>query len=535
MANTITIQLRAEAAPFAAEVRALEASARRLNSSFDSATRNMEQGLSRVAASARTTRAEIEKIGTAGRGGAGGAGGGLPFGISEGAVVGAAGTAVAAVVAFGKASVESYREAAGAQITLEASARRASVAFQDQQRIVARLRTEYGLTTAEAQSALAASLRAASSYGRPGDAETLLRSAISSSLASGKGAGYATQVLSSVQNQSDEQLNAIGLQNPEGIYKSYAASIGVATAALTEFQKRQAIANAIIRQGAGDLDLASKAANTAAGRYNQLLARLEDYKASVGKAALEAAFYAKDRLTPGGGQQATQDIYGGVQQGVNAAAQAINFVRQALNARQDRIDETNARYDNQRHGFRVGAVTDALRIQEFADAQRSAIPGRIAALQSQRDAVRRDLTSGALGLSELQVARAALDGGETGEQRRKRIYTTADDLARRGGDLASARYTAATLGGYDPRTLTKESQERLKAALDKLIEAEKQQADRQIKLLENIDKNIAKANGATPFDDPKKAPDLDLTIRNQVEGTTARIAEVSVDGEQFTL
>lgn len=218
--------------------------------------------------------------------------GSFALGFVGGGVAGASQLAISKALDFAQESVQAYRDAASAQLSLASAAKRANVSLAEQEALARRISAQYGLTTGEAKSAVGTALTVASKYGNTADAENLLRQAINASLGAGQRAGYAPEVLQAVLSGSDEQLNRLGLPNPQQIYQARARELGVKD--LTSEQQAEAIALALKKLGLQNADIAAAAASGPAARYDRQLARLEDFKASVGGAMLNAFFEGVD-------------------------------------------------------------------------------------------------------------------------------------------------------------------------------------------------------------------------------------------------
>jgi hypothetical protein len=507
-------------------------------------------------------------------------GGGLAAGAA-GYIAGSAGAALAAEGAFAYSSVNAYREAAGAQISLAAAASRANVSLAEQDRIVASLQQKFGFTKQDAQSAFGGALRVAQDYGHPEDAQRLLEGAIRASLASGKGAGYAGELLQAVRSGSDEPLNAVGLANPGQIYGEYAKSIGTTGDRLSHAQQEQSVANKIILEGAQAAGVAADATNTYAARIDRLTNSLADFRvqSGAGISSLILGTYDVARYELGlpdanaerpsdrmARLQAKQSSYTHELADIDRFRAGLGtgaFSRIGTEGRA--TDDQRARFadfDAQARTLAGQAQADHARFDEAQRAARAAaLPGLIADATAKAAAAQSRFEASVVAQGSLESRIASLTPhtratggfrtgfygqqtdesvyettyGDTPAERAERAFRQAGDYARDVGgtpqDIAAfaRQYRLAETASINPSDLTESERQQLRQdAIDEKRErreaeatARKQRDDANAYLKRLTDK-VAPVNGER---DPK--PEATFAVINQVPGTKATLGTPS--------
>jgi hypothetical protein len=504
----------------------------------------LERNATRAAAALRS--AQIEARGGGRIGGAAGAGigggigaGGRDFllGAVGGGVAGATSAALGGASSFVQESVGAYVEGTRATAFLEATAKRAKVSYADLRGEVSLLRREFNLSQADAERALAQATRVAAMAGRPGGGGDLLRATTRAAAAAGVSPDRVPDLIRQLGTGSDEATDLLLGVNPSTLYQQEARRTGRKESSFSDQERTLIRINAVLREGNASMAAYNAYLDSAAGKTDRLSALWADVKAKSGEALANILPYALAAPTAGltlaygagGGGAAPQsgglfDIGRGV---LGAGAAGSNLIAQGFAAFQANQQAQRARVA----GF-GDAATEArwqgiLRERDLANAETRSLPDRIAALRGQQGQLQSSLAQGALGIFALQNRRAALgETPETAEQLRRRIFGTADTL----GGRAGAQYTIEALGSYDPRRLSTEARDRLKAALDTEIKARTDEEREKMRLLAKISAHLEQLVGqqapktAIPGEKPERPVDVRITDASPT--TTASITGV---------
>jgi hypothetical protein len=508
----------------------------------------LERNATRAAAALRS--AQIEARGGGRIGGAAGAGigggigaGGRDFllGAVGGGVAGATSAALGGASSFVQESVGAYVEGTRATAFLEATAKRAKVSYADLRGEVSLLRREFNLSQADAERALAQATRVAAMAGRPGGGGDLLRATTRAAAAAGVSPDRVPDLIRQLGTGSDEATDLLLGVNPSTLYQQEARRTGRKESSFSDQERTLIRINAVLREGNASMAAYNAYLDSAAGKTDRLSALWADVKAKSGEALANILPYALAAPTAGltlaygagGGGAAPQsgglfDIGRGV---LGAGAAGSNLIAQGFAAFQANQQAQRARVA----GF-GDAATEArwqgiLRERDLANAETRSLPDRIAALRGQQGQLQSSLAQGALGIFALQNRRAALgETPETAEQLRRRIFGTADTL----GGRAGAQYTIEALGSYDPRRLSTEARDRLKAALDTEIKARTDEEREKMRLLAKISAHLEQLVGqqapktAIPGEKPERPVDVRITDASPT--TTASITGVQRGG-----
>jgi hypothetical protein len=507
----------------------------------------LERNATRAADAMR--RAQIEARGGGRIGGAAGAGigggigaGGRDFllGAVGGGVAGATTAALGGASSFVQESVGAYVEGTRATAFLEATAKRTKQSYADLRGEVQLLRREFNLSQRDAETALAQATRVAAMAGRPGGGGDLLRATTRAAAAAGVSPDRVPDLIRQLGTGSDEATDLLLGVNPSTLYKQEAARTGRKESSFSDQERTLIRINAVLKEGNASMAAYNAYLDSAAGKTDRLSALWADVKAKSGEALANILPYALAAPTAGltlaygagGGGAAPQsgglfDIGRGV---LGAGAAGSNLIAQGFAAFQARQQAQRDRIA----GF-GDAATEArwqgiLRERDLANAETRALPDRIAALRGQQGQLQSSLAQGALGIFALQNRRAALgETPETAEQLRRRIFGTADSL----GGRAGAQYTIEALGSYDPRRLSTEARDRLRAALDTEIKARTEEEREKMRLLAKISAHLEQLVGQqapkTAIAGEKPERPVDLLITNKSD-TTASITGVQRGG-----
>jgi hypothetical protein len=498
-------------------------------------------------------RAQIEARGGGRIGGAAGGGGlgaGIRSGVGDyasslvgGGIAGGTAAALAGAGIFAKESFAASVEGARATAFLESTARRAKLSYEALRGEVQLLRREFNLSQTDAERALAQAERLARLAGRSGQGGSILRATIRSAVGAGLSPDEAPTILRQISSGEDEAFDRLLGVNPSTLYAQEAERMGRSASSLNDQEKLQIRINAVLREGNQSLDAYNRYLDSAAGKVDRLSSLWADVKRLSGDAissvfsylpagaavatAFQGANLAMYGAPQGTGGRSALDYGAGVfdvaRGGSNLIAQAYAALQGRQQAQRDRIAgfgdvATEARWQG------------ILRERDLANAETRALPDRIAALRGQQGQLQSSLAQGALGIFALQNRRAALgETPETAEQLRRRIFGTADSL----GGRAGAQYTIEALGSYDPRRLSTEARDRLRAALDTEIKARTEEEREKMRLLAKISAHLEQLVGQqapkTAIAGEKPERPVDLLITNKSD-TTASITGVQRGG-----
>jgi hypothetical protein len=495
-------------------------------------------------------------VGGAGLGGAAGGGGGLGAGIRSGVgdyasglvgggIAGGTAAALTGAAVFAKESFAASVEGARAAAFLESTARRAQVSYADLRGEVQLLRREFNLSQTDAERALAQAERLARLAGRSGQGGSILRATIRAATGAGLSPDEAPTLLRQISSGEDEAFDRLLGVNPSTLYAQEASRTGRSASSLSDQEKFQIRINAVLREGNQSLDAYNRYLDSAAGKVDRLSSLWADVKRLSGDAissvfsylpagaAVATAFQGANLAMYGapqgaGGGRSVLDYGAGVldvaRGGGNLLAQAYAALQARQQAQRDRISgfsdvATEARWQG------------ILRERDIANAEYRALPDRIAGLRGQQSALQQSLAQGALGIFALQNRRAALgETPETAGQLRARIFGTADTL----GGRAGAQYTIEALGQYDPRRLSTEARDRLRAALDTEIKARTDEEREKMRLLAKIgahlEQLVSQQAPKTAIAGEKTDRPVDVRIEDASPTATASITNVQRGG-----
>jgi hypothetical protein len=254
----------------------------------------------------------LQRVRGGGSGGGGGffegysqGGGGIPFGLANlGGLRGLSGAGVAglgigvgvgAAVAVGAAgfqqaaeAISVAREAAAAQRFLAASARNAGVAYGDAAAGAILLERDLALTRDQARRVQAQALRVASVVGRPQDAALLARSVGAAAAGSGLDTTDLSQYFTAILTGEDTQFEKLTGRSPSVLYSDAGRRQGRSAGSFSDQEKLMIRYNALIQEGARNMQLLSERTNSAIGQLDRLYNRFVGVTAVAGDAIATA-------------------------------------------------------------------------------------------------------------------------------------------------------------------------------------------------------------------------------------------------------
>lgn len=540
-AGDTTIRITATAGDAQREFAAIDRAIDRMGTSALAAGDKLQRAFSQMARSARQARIDLASLNGGGNSRAQDS---FLGNVGANIITRAAGLGLDALQTGASQAIDLSR----ANVALAQSAKEAGTTLGAQKEQAAALADQLKINIVDATALTAQTTRLAVAAGIGADKADELGVALANALAaSGRPLDELPERLRQLATGQDELFDVLGpvkiggtsAASPEAIYKATAAQKGL-NRELTDSEKLLARIDAVMRKGAEASGAATDRVRTLAGQWDvfrnsvteivsspfaeqglvTLLFGLGDRDAaSLGVAVVEAQRYA-DEL-------ARIDAF---RRSIGTSAfSAIGTERGATDAQRAKYDEWNQR------GRRLD-LDARERINEFERQQAEALPSRIRTLEGQREQARRNIYSTAGNLADLEARRAGLDGRETGEQLRNRIFRTANELTGSLDARAGAQYTIAALGGYNGASLSREARDRLRAAYDTEIRESKKDLKEEKERLKRLDENLAalrqKLVGANPLD-PDERPLTQVVIENRDPLAIARIAQVTVDGETF--
>jgi hypothetical protein len=539
-----TIRISANAADAQREFAAIDRAIDRIGTSALATGERLQRAFAQMGRSARQAAADMRQA-SAGGGASGGGGlnqGDIFFGSLKANVVaeglGAVTTAVGAVS-------NEMLELSRANVALATSARESGRTLGEQQISAGKLAEALNISRSAAAQLTAQTTSLAVAAGIGADKADDLAVALANALAArGRSLSEIPDRVRQLATGQDELFDVLGPVNiggrtaasPEAIYKATAAQMGL-NRELTDTEKLQARINAVMLKGAEAQGAAASSAQTLAGQWeyfkNDLVKNLTDQvvtlawafgiAADAQSAGVGGAAIAAERSRA---YTAERDAF---QRGLGTAEFA-NIGREG-----PATAEQQKRFSSWAEQEVALYLEDRDRQREFERQQANALPGRIRALEGQRESLRQSIAQGAFGIADLEARRAALAGPETAEALRRRIFGTADEFARDYGAREAAQYTISALGRYDPARLSQEARDRLKGAYDtEIAESKKEIAERKAQLA-RMDANLAalrnKLVGSEEFD-PDEVPVTQIVIENRDPTAVARFGSVTLDGEE---
>jgi hypothetical protein len=193
----------------------------------------------------------------------------------------------AAVVAFGKKSIDASNDNAAAARQLVNSSVGVGQSLQANIALAERFRREFGLARADSQRLTAASAIFAQGAGAPDRAEAFTRGLANLAAARGIQQDKLVEIVGQLQAGIDEATDRLFGKNPSVIQAEYAASIGKTLSGLTDLEKRYALFEAVIRDGTFFNGAAATKLAETNGQIELAQARFSDLTATVGDAVVQ--------------------------------------------------------------------------------------------------------------------------------------------------------------------------------------------------------------------------------------------------------
>lgn len=167
---------------------------------------------------------------------------------------------------------------------IEAASKLTGTSLLSLQTISKSIAVEFKLTTQQANEFVVAANKLTSATGDIDKTETLLRRLFDLAAAQGLGASEALLRLNQSIKGLDEGTEALfSGKNPVDLYKDFAAQIGTTAAKMDDVQKKQAIINAILSDGAKLQGEYNTYLESAAGAQTQNAAAVEALRAELGQ------------------------------------------------------------------------------------------------------------------------------------------------------------------------------------------------------------------------------------------------------------
>lgn len=219
--------------------------------------------------------------------------------LSFGAVLKRVGTVAAGVVAalgitgglrsgiaFLRDSIGAAEELAKSYLRLQSSAKLFGVSQKDLTNLAARARSEFALNAGAANELAVQVTKLAARAGDASKAQDLLTRALDLGAAQGHDAATVALALEQSLRGVDEGTDRLLQRNPSQIYKEWAAEIGKAAGQLTDAEQKQAIMNAILREGEKVQGAYGAMLDTNVGQMTRWRQRVQEAREEIGQRAL---------------------------------------------------------------------------------------------------------------------------------------------------------------------------------------------------------------------------------------------------------
>jgi hypothetical protein len=179
--------------------------------------------------------------------------------------------------------VEGAKEGAAAQLFLRSAVRETGGSFADAEAKALAFARSVGTSTTEAERLFASATIGLQGTGL--DSERFLRAAADLAAARGIGASELPTIITQIFNGADEGLGRLFAgKNPSTFFNEFARAAGRTADSLTDLERRQILANAVIQAGAGHAGLAASRLGTFGGILEQLSSLVTDLATKIGDA-----------------------------------------------------------------------------------------------------------------------------------------------------------------------------------------------------------------------------------------------------------
>lgn len=195
--------------------------------------------------------------------------------------------------------IQTANEGENAQRRLGASAKEAGISFTVARGEAGKLAEELALSQTQAEGAEAKLIQLARVSGRLLDLPEIRKKFADLAAAYGMTSGEIETLTNQLLSGQDEALNRLGIADPSKLYQEYAKSIGKASTELTQQEQAQARLNAVLEKGAQHLGAANERLTTAAGKWAELGAKIDNAKRAAGEFLGERGLALIKYLTPG--------------------------------------------------------------------------------------------------------------------------------------------------------------------------------------------------------------------------------------------
>lgn len=189
--------------------------------------------------------------------------------------------AVAAGV-FAKEAVQASLAGIASNRNLESSATSAGVAYAKASQGARQLGQQLAVSNIEAQKTYASLVTLTKNAGLTGQIDSIATEFADVAAAKGLQGGDIAVLVSQLISGQDEALNRLGIKDPSGLYKEYAASVGRVVASLTEEEKTTIRVSAIRKLAAENAGAAADRLNEVDGQVATLSATLENLTQATG-------------------------------------------------------------------------------------------------------------------------------------------------------------------------------------------------------------------------------------------------------------
>lgn len=233
-----------------------------------------------ISANIDTLGRKTKEAGGAGREAADGLAGGLGIPLSIGGATAALG---AGILVVGSQAKDAALNAANATRVLKSDAQEAGLAF-DVARIKAqKFGQDLAVSNAQAEVSFARFLRVVKAAGELKNLDKFQKQFTDLAAAYGLTATEVETLTSQLLSGQDEALNRLGIADPSGLYKLYAAQVGKTVENLTEEEKVRARLLAVAEKGAKFAGVAAQRLASEVGQWATLKKNIEDATVALGE------------------------------------------------------------------------------------------------------------------------------------------------------------------------------------------------------------------------------------------------------------
>lgn len=201
-------------------------------------------------------------------------------------------SAAAAAAGFARESVGAALSAESALVVLRTQSRLTGTDLAANIELAKKLAKEFRVSDTAGIGLAAGATRFAAGAGKPEDTEKFLRSVADLAAAAGRPMSELNEIVRQIASGdvgAEAALDKIlGGKNPSVVYDEFAKSVGRTADSLTQLEKKQALLNAVLTEGAKVQGVAQESLNSTQGRISTLSAAYENLQQRVGDAIVKS-------------------------------------------------------------------------------------------------------------------------------------------------------------------------------------------------------------------------------------------------------